>query len=67
MLRALGIVTDNIDSGRQIGIAADRYCGRSVLRQIGTAADRYCSRTVLQQICAAAWQCTERQEERDEP
>lgn len=39
MLRALGIVTDNIDSGRQIGIAADRYCGRSVLQQNGTAAD----------------------------
>ena len=32
MLRALGIVTDNIDSGRQIGIAADRYCSRSVRR-----------------------------------
>lgn len=46
MLRALGIVTDNIDSGRQIGIAADRYCGGSVLRQIGTAAERYCSRSV---------------------
>ena len=39
MLRALGIVTDNIDSGRMIG----------------TVADRYCSRSVLQQICAAAW------------
>lgn len=39
MLRALGIVTDNIDSGRMIGTAADRYCGRSVLQQIGTAAD----------------------------
>ena len=39
MLRALGIVTDNIDSGRQIGIAADRYCGRLVLQQIGTTAD----------------------------
>jgi len=24
---------------RQIGTAADRYCGRSVLRQIGTTAD----------------------------
>ena len=64
MLRALGIVTDNIDSGRQIGIAADRYCGRSVLRQIGIAADRYCSRSVLQQICAAAWPAVHREARR---
>ena len=48
MLRALGIVTDNIDSGRQIGIAADRYC----------------SRTVLQQICAAAWLAVHREARR---
>ena len=47
MLRALGIVTDNIDSGRMIGTAADRYYSRSVRRP--------------------GWQCTERQEERDEP
>ena len=40
MLRALGIVTDNIDSGRMIGTAADRYGSRSVLRQIGTTADQ---------------------------
>ena len=64
MLRALGIVTDNIDSGRMIGTAADRYCGRSVLRQIGIAADRYCSRSVLQQICAAAWPAAHREARR---
>ena len=63
MLRALGIVTDNIDSGRMIGTVSDRYCIRSVLQQIGTAADRYYSRSVRR----PGWQCTERQEERDEP
>ena len=63
MLRALGIVTDNIDSGRMIGTVADQYCGRSVLRQIGPAADRYYRRSVRR----PGWQRTERQEERDEP
>ena len=39
MLRALGIVTNNIDSGRMIVTAADRYGSRSVLQQNGTTAD----------------------------